>query len=176
VVAREVDGKGFQLESPLSAGQSARALGVAGFHSQNRLIRRALWTASAPFRRCRSQLALQKESPFEEGQLIVNYVHTMIAAPPTYAVSRAIGYIKRNSAIQLARMFGERRRNFVGQHFCAWGYFALTVDRDEAAVRASHQGAGTGGSALGATEPLALIATDRCLSPPGPRQRSLQPL
>src|SRR3954454_18613331 len=39
-----------------------------------------------------------------------------------------------------------------------------------------HQEAGTGRSALGATEPLALTATVRWPLKPGPRQRSPKPL
>ncbi len=40
------------------------------------------------------------------------------------------------TAIHIARTFCERRRNFVGQHFWARGYFVSTVGRDEAVVRA----------------------------------------
>jgi REP element-mobilizing transposase RayT len=35
----------------------------------------------------------------------------------------------------LARTYGERKRNFVGQNFWARGYFVSTVGRDEAAIR-----------------------------------------
>ena len=59
----------------------------------------------------------------------------MIAIPPKYAVSQVIGFIKGKSAIHLARVCGERKRNFVGQHFWARGYFVSTVGRDEAVVR-----------------------------------------
>jgi hypothetical protein len=45
-------------------------------------------------------------------------------------------YIKGKSAIHLARTYGGRRRNFVGQHFWARGCFVSTVGRDEAVVRA----------------------------------------
>ncbi len=38
-----------------------------------------------------------------------------------YAVSQVIGFIKGKSAIHLARVYGERKRNFVGQHFWARG-------------------------------------------------------
>jgi REP element-mobilizing transposase RayT len=31
--------------------------------------------------------------------------------------------------------YGERKRNFVGQHFWARGYFVSTVGRDEAVIR-----------------------------------------
>ena len=43
--------------------------------------------------------------------------------------------MKGKSAIHLARVYGERKRNFVGQHFRARGYFVSTVGRDEAVVR-----------------------------------------
>ena len=46
-----------------------------------------------------------------------------------------IGYIKGMSAIHLARVYGERRRNFVGQHFWARGFFVSTVGRDEEVIR-----------------------------------------
>ena len=39
------------------------------------------------------------------------------------------------SAIHLARVYGEKKRNFVGQHFWARGYFVSTVGRDEAVIR-----------------------------------------
>ena len=58
-----------------------------------------------------------------------------IAIPPKYAVLQVVGYIKGKSAIHLARVYGERKRNFVGQHFWARGYFVSTVGRDEATVR-----------------------------------------
>ena len=40
------------------------------------------------------------------------------------------------SAIHVARVYGERKRNFVGQHFWARGYFVSTVGRDETVIRA----------------------------------------
>ena len=81
------------------------------------------------------KLALQKESRIEQGHLMADHVHMMISIPPKYAVSQVVGFIKGKSAIHLARTYGERKRNFVGQHFWARGYFVSTVDRDEAAIR-----------------------------------------
>lgn len=78
------------------------------------------------------RLAEQKESRIEEGHLMPDHVHMMIAIPPKYAVSQVVGFIKGKSAIHLARVYGERKRNFVGQHFWARGYFVSTVGRDEA--------------------------------------------
>ena len=80
-------------------------------------------------------LAAQRESRIEEGHLMVDHVHMMIAIPPKYAVSQVIGYIKGKNAIHLARVYGERRRNYVGQHFWARGYFVSTVGRDETVIR-----------------------------------------
>ena len=81
------------------------------------------------------KLALQKESQIEEGHLMPDHVHMMISIPPKYAVSQVVGFIKGKSAIHLARVHGEKKRNFVGQHFWARGYFVSTVGRDEAVIR-----------------------------------------
>jgi putative transposase len=54
------------------------------------------------------KLAEQKESRIEEGHLMPDHVHMMIAIPPKYAVS---------------------------QNFWARGYWASTVGRDEAVIR-----------------------------------------
>ncbi len=82
------------------------------------------------------KLALQKESRVLEGHLMSDRVHMLISIPPKYAVSQVVGYIKGKSAIYLARVYGERKRNFVGQHFWARGYFVSTVGRDEKVIRA----------------------------------------
>jgi putative transposase len=81
------------------------------------------------------ELARQKERRIEEGHLMPDHVHMMLAIPPKYAVSQVVGYIKGKSAIHLARVYGERKRNFVGQNFWARGYFVSTVGRDEAMIR-----------------------------------------
>jgi len=82
------------------------------------------------------KLALQKESRIEEGHVMLDHVHMLISIPPKYAVSQVVGFIKGKSAIHLARVYGERQRNFVGQHFWARGYFVSTVGRDEEMIRA----------------------------------------
>ena len=80
-------------------------------------------------------LAEQKESQIEEGHLMSDQVHMLISIPPKYAVAHVIGFIKGKSAIHIARTFMDRKRNFVGQHFWARGYFVSTVGRDEAVIR-----------------------------------------
>jgi putative transposase len=65
-----------------------------------------------------------------------DHVHMMLRIPPKYSVSQVVGFIKGKSAIHLARVYGERKRNFVGQSFWARGYFVSTVGRDEQVIRA----------------------------------------
>ena len=81
------------------------------------------------------RLAQQRECEILEGHLMPDHVHMLIQIPPKYSVSNVIGFIKGKSAIHLARVYGERKRNFVGQHFWARGYFVSTVGRDEGVVR-----------------------------------------
>ena len=85
-------------------------------------------------------LAKQKESRIEEGHMLSDHVHMMIAIPPKYAVSNVIGFIKGKSAIHIARVYGERKRNFVAQSFWARGFFVSSVGRDEAVIRAYIKG------------------------------------
>ena len=81
------------------------------------------------------RLAQQKESRIEEGHLLADHVHMLISIPPKYAVSQVVGFIKGKSALHLARVYGEKKRNFVGQHFWARGYFVSTVGRDQDLIR-----------------------------------------
>ena len=81
------------------------------------------------------ELARQKESQVEEGHLQADHVHILLSLPPKYAVAQVVGYIKGKSAIHIARAYGGRRQNFVGEHFWARGYFVTTVGHDEEAVR-----------------------------------------
>ena len=82
------------------------------------------------------RLAEQKESSVEEGHLMPDHVHMLISIPPKYAVAQVVGYIKGKSAIHIARTYGERKRNFVGEHFWARGYCVSTVGMDEQRIRA----------------------------------------
>jgi REP element-mobilizing transposase RayT len=47
--------------------------------------------------------------------LMPDHVHMLLSIPPKYAVSHVVRFIKGKSAIHLARVYGERKRNFVGQ-------------------------------------------------------------
>jgi putative transposase len=100
-------------------------------------------------------LAGQRESRVEEGHLMPDHVHMLLSIPPKYAVSQVVGFIKGKSAIHLARVYGERKRNFVGQHFWA-REGVLRFDRrsrrsDDPRV---HQEPGKRGRKAGTTRPM----------------------
>jgi putative transposase len=80
-------------------------------------------------------LAEQWECKVDEGHLMPDHVHMLLSVPPKYSVSNVLGFIKGKSAIHIARVYAGRRRNFVGQHFWARGYWVSTVGKNEAAVR-----------------------------------------
>jgi putative transposase len=82
------------------------------------------------------ELARHKESKIVEGHLRPDHIHLCISIPPKYAVANVVGYLKGKSAIQIARKYGGRSRNFTGENFWARGYFVSTVGLDEAMVRA----------------------------------------
>jgi putative transposase len=81
------------------------------------------------------ELARHKESLIEEGHLQAAHVHMLLSIPPKYAVAQVVGYLKGKSAIPMARTYGGRERNFVGEQFWARGYFVSTVGRDEDTIR-----------------------------------------
>ena len=122
------------------------------------------------------KLALQKESQIEEGHLMPDHVHMMISIPPKYAVSQVVGFIKGKSAIHLAGVYGERKRNFVGQHFWARGYFVSTVGRDEAVIREYIKKQEHEDRRLEQMNLWHRSATVRWPKKLGPRQRPQQPL
>ena len=83
------------------------------------------------------KLALQKESKVEEGHLMPDHVHMLLSnSAEIRGVAGRRVHQGSKSAIHLARVYGERKRNFVGQHFWARGFFVNTVGRDEEAIRA----------------------------------------
>ncbi len=81
------------------------------------------------------ELAWQKECAIIEGHLMVDHVHMLLSIPPKYSVAQVRGFLKGKTAIHIARVYGGRRRSFVGQQFWARGYWVSTVGRDEVAVR-----------------------------------------
>lgn len=82
------------------------------------------------------ELARHKECKIIKGSIQPDHVHIEISIPPKYAVSQVVGYLKGKSAIWIARTYGGRKRNIVGEHFWARGYYVSTVGKDEAVIRA----------------------------------------
>ena len=121
--------------------------------------------------RCFVGSRAQKELKIEEGHLMPDHVHMLVSIPPKYAVSQVVGFIKGKSAIHLARVYGERKRNFVGQHFWARGFFVNTVGRDEEAIRAYIRNQEKEDRAPRAAQPLALAHATGQHQTSGPRQR-----
>ena len=80
-------------------------------------------------------LAAQRECRIEEGHLMSDHVHMLISIPPKYSVAQVIGFIKGKSAINIARTYIGRRKNFTGQSFWARGYYVSTVGHDEVVMR-----------------------------------------
>ena len=80
-------------------------------------------------------LAFQKESQILEGHLKPDHVHMLISIPPKYSVAQVVGFLKGKSAIQIARVYLGKRKNFTGQHFWARGYYVSTVGMDEQTIR-----------------------------------------
>ena len=102
------------------------------------------------------QLAEQRESRVEEGHLMPDHVHMLLSIPPKYAVSQVVGYIKGKSAIHLARVYGERKRGFVGQSFWARGYFVSIRRSRRNGYQGIYQESGKRRPEVGTTEPRAL--------------------
>ena len=73
------------------------------------------------------ELSRQKECKVIEGHLMPDHVHVMMSILPKYAVAQIIGFIKGKSAIQIARTFAGRKKNFTGQHFWPRVYHVSTV-------------------------------------------------
>ncbi len=80
-------------------------------------------------------LAMHRECEVIEGHLLPDHIHMLISIPPKYSVSQVIGYLKGKSAIQIARTYMGRKKNFTGQSFWARGYFVSTVGTDEETIR-----------------------------------------
>jgi putative transposase len=73
------------------------------------------------------ELARQKGCKIISGHIAKDHVHMCIEIPPKNAVAEAVGYLKGNSAIAVARQFGGKQRDFGGENLWARGYAVSTV-------------------------------------------------
>ncbi len=83
-----------------------------------------------------AELARQKECRIETGSLQSDHVHMVIRIPPKHSVAQVMGYMKGKSAIHIARNYVGKKRNFVGEHFWARGYYVSTIGKDEETIKA----------------------------------------
>lgn len=84
-------------------------------------------------------------------------------------MSSVVGFIKGESAIHVARVYGEQKENYVGQSLWARGYFVSAVGRDEATIRDYPQ-PGAGRQTAGSTEHVAMTCHRKGgPTQPGPR-------
>jgi len=79
-------------------------------------------------------LAKQKKSRIEEGHLQPDHLHMLISIPPKYSVAQVVGFIKGTSAINSARTYMNRRKNFIGENYWARGSDVFTAGKDEVVV------------------------------------------
>ena len=60
---------------------------------------------------------MQKQSKVLERHLMPDHIHLLVSIPPEYPTAPVVGFIKGKSAIQIARTFGGRKRNFTESAF-----------------------------------------------------------
>ncbi len=53
----------------------------------------------------------------EEGHMVGDHVHMLIKIPPKFSVAEIVGYVKRKSAIAVARQWGEGREILLVRNF-----------------------------------------------------------
>ena len=63
-----------------------------------------------------------------------DHIHILISILLKYSVAQVIGFIKGKSAIHIARMCLGQKKNYIGIHFWARGYFVSTVGADEETI------------------------------------------
>jgi REP-associated tyrosine transposase len=65
------------------------------------------------------EVAGHSDSKVVEGHLMSDHAHMCLSMAPKYAVANVVGHIKGKSAIQIARRFSGRQRNFIRENFMA---------------------------------------------------------
>ena len=70
-----------------------------------------------------------------EGHLLPDHIHILISIPPKYSVFQVIGYLKGESAIQIARTYMGRKKNYTdhilgSRLLCVYGWCGQETIRD----------------------------------------------
>ena len=79
-------------------------------------------------------LAAQKECEVEEGHLMPDHVHMLLAIPPKYSVSSVMGYLKGKSSLMIFDKHANLKYKFGNRRFWAEGYYVSTVGLNEATI------------------------------------------
>lgn len=80
------------------------------------------------------EFAFRKENRIPYGHVMVDHVHMLTTIPPKYGVSRAVDYIKGNSAIWISQNYFGKDKNFTGQHFLGHSKDVRTVGQDKKVI------------------------------------------
>jgi len=77
------------------------------------------------------QLCEWRNREIVEGTIQIDHIHLVLAIPPKYSVSEAIGFLKGKSAIKIFDAHHELKKRYWGRHFWAKGYCVSTIGLDE---------------------------------------------
>ena len=61
------------------------------------------------------------------GAISADPVHMLVSAPPHWALSKLVQYVKGRSSRRLQQEYPHLRKRFWGRHLWARGYFCATV-------------------------------------------------
>jgi len=70
-----------------------------------------------------------------EGNVQIDHIHMVLSIPPSFCVSRVVGFLKGKSSIQIFRKFAGMRKKYYGQHYWSRGYAVTTIGLDEEMIR-----------------------------------------
>jgi putative transposase len=73
------------------------------------------------------QICEAREVVVIHGAVSPDHIHMLVSAPPHWAPSKLVQYIKGRSSRRLQDEFEELRKRYGGQHLWARGYFCGTV-------------------------------------------------
>jgi putative transposase len=76
-------------------------------------------------------LAKQRESKIEQGNLVIDHVHMLISIPPKYSVAQVIGFIKGKSAIHISLRLNLQNRLAAVFERYSNAYYQVRLYRDE---------------------------------------------
>ena len=70
---------------------------------------------------------MQKNITIIKGSIQVDHVHLLLSIPPSLLIAQVMQYLKCRSSKKLQEEFSTLRKQFLGQHMWATGYFCKSV-------------------------------------------------